>query len=134
VLIKSQRAALKGWKQDIILLPGNEMKYNLEEGTVEISRFTGMSKQYVYPKKNVYYNNEEGTIVFDNTPLPDVMSTLTTRFHSTIFYEEEQLKGKYFSGEVLKEDSLSVLLNVIANMNGLQVTKKEDVYIITPSK
>ena len=73
-------------------------------------------------------------MVFDNTPLPDVMKILITKYHAPISYDEEQLKGKYFSGEVLKGDSLSVLLNVIANMNGLQVTQKEDVYIITQSK
>lgn len=134
VLIKSRMATLKGWKQDIILLPGNEMKYNLAAGAFTVNQFNAVPKQHSQPRNNQYSNKDEGSMVFDNTPLPDVMKTLTTTFHSTIFYDEEQLKGKYFSGEVLKGDSLSVLLKVIANMNGLQVTKKEDVYIITQSK
>ncbi|MFT3823941.1 MAG: FecR family protein [Chitinophagaceae bacterium] len=128
VLIKSLAGALKGWKQDIILLPGNEMKYSLKEGTVAVNQFNAA------PKKLQPGNNDEGTLVFDNTPLPDVIKTLTTKYHSPIYYDKELLKGKYFSGEVLKGDSLSVLLNVIANMNGLLITKKEDGYIITQSK
>lgn len=134
VLIKPLINALKGWKQDIILLPGNEMKYSLEKGAVSVNPFNAVPKQHAQPRNSEYSNKDEGTLVFDNTPLPDVMKTLITRYHSPIFYNEEQLKGKYFSGEVLKGDSLSVLLNVIANMNGLQVTKREDAYIITQSK
>lgn len=134
VQIKSLVQALKGWKQDIILLPGNEMKYSLEKGVVSVNQFNAAPKQHSQPRNNGNSNKDEGTLVFDNTPLPDVMKILTTKYHSQIFYDKEQLKGKYFSGEVLKGDSLSVLLNVIANMNGLQVTKKEDIYIITQSK
>ena len=133
VLIKCLMDTLKGWKKDIILLPGNEMKYSLEKGAVSVNPFTTVSKQHPQPLNNIY-SNKDGTIVFDNTPLPEVMKTLTTKYHSPIFYDEEQLKGKYFSGEVLKGDSLSILLNVIANMNGLHITKKEDAYIITQSK
>jgi transmembrane sensor len=126
VLVKSLTDSLKGWKRDIILLPGNEMKYSLEKGIVSVGRISPAHK----PARNA----DEGSMVFDNTPLPDVMKRLTAKYHSLIFYEEEQLKGKYFSGKVLKGDSLSVLLNVIANMNGLQVTQKEDAYIVTQSK
>lgn len=134
VLIKALTDTLKGWKQDIILLPGNEMKYSLEKGVVSVNPFKAVPKPHSQPPNNKYSIKDDNTLVFDNTALPDVMKTLTIRFHSTIFYDEEQLKGKYFSGEVLKGDSLSVILNVIANMNGLQVTKKENVYIITQSK
>ena len=134
VVIKSLMDKLKGWNQDIILLPGNEMKYNLSTGAVAVNSFNRVPKPHAQPRNNAYSIKDEGTMVFDNTPLPDVMKTLTTKYHSPIFYDEELLKGKYFSGEVLKGDSLSVLLKVIANMNGLQVTKKEDAYIITQSK
>ena len=129
VLIKSLMGKLKGWKQDVILLPGNEMKYNLEKGAVSVNQFNT-----VPGKQQSQQRNNEVIMVFDNTPLPDVMKTLITKYHAPIFYDEEQLKGKYFSGEVLKGDELSVLLNVIVNMNGLQVTKKEKAYIITQSK
>lgn len=123
VLVKSLVSTLKGWKQDVILLPGHEMKYNLKEGAVA-----------VVPFKSVVKQPNESVLVFNNTALPDVMKTLTAKYHYPIFYDEELLKGKYFSGEVRKRDSLSVLLTVIANMNGLQVIKKEEAYIITQSK
>lgn|GEM_PF-650596 len=134
VLIKPLIHKLKGWQQDIILSPGNEMKYSVEKGAVSVSQFNTVPKQHPRPTNNEIVNTDEGTMVFDNTPLPEVMKILTTKYHSQIFYDEEQLKGKYFSGEVLKGDSLSVLLNVIANMNGLKITKKDDSYIITQSK
>jgi ferric-dicitrate binding protein FerR (iron transport regulator) len=131
VMIKPVSANLKGWKKNIVLLPGHEMKYVISSGAITVDRFNAV------PKKQPHRENpgkDEGIIVFDNTPLPEVMKTLNARYHSPIFYDEEQLKGKFFSGEVLGSDSLSVLLKVIANMNGLQVTKKDDGYLITPSK
>lgn len=134
VLIKSLVNKLKGWKQDIILLPGHEMKYSFEKGAVSINPFNTVAKQPLQPRNNEYSIKDDGTMVFDNTALPDVMKILTTKYNSPISYDEELLKGKYFSGEVLKGDSLSVLLTVIANMNGLQITKMNDVYIITQPK
>jgi len=62
------------------------------------------------------------------------MKTLTTKYHSPIFYDEEQLKGKYFSGEVLKGELLSVYAECNCKHEWFHVTKKEDAYIITQSK
>ncbi|WP_276483051.1 FecR family protein [Paraflavitalea pollutisoli] len=134
VLIKSLVKSLKGWKKDVVLLPGHEMKYSVSAGTVTVEPFQVAPNRPTSTAVDQVPYQDENTLVFDNTPLPVVMKSLTDRYHTTIFYDEEQLKGKYFSGEVLKGDSLSVLLSVIANMNGLSVTKKEDIYIITQSK
>ena len=123
-MVKPLTRTLKGWKNDIILLPGNEMRYGLKKGAVAVVQFN----------TNENSGNSERTLVFNNTALPDVMKTLTARYHFSILYNEALLKGKFFTGEVRKTDSLSILLNVIANMNGLQVSKKEDRYIITESK
>ncbi|MBO9632431.1 MAG: FecR family protein [Chitinophagaceae bacterium] len=133
VLIRSQVEKLKGWKQDIMLLPGNEMRYSLEQG-VSVNQFNPVQKQNPIMPENGNSIKEEQPIVFDNTPLLEVMKKLHAKYHSSIFYDEDELKGKFFSGEVLKSDSLSVLLKVISNMNGLQVTQKDNGYIITASK
>ena len=133
VLIKSLKDSLKGWKQDIILAPGNEMNYSLEKGKMSVSRFNVESRPRPQSAGNTP-GNDDDAMIFDNTPLPAVMKTLTTKYNCPIFYEEEQLKGKFFSGEVIKGDSLSVLLNLIANMNGLQISKKDEGYLITKSK
>jgi transmembrane sensor len=134
VLIKSMVSKLKGWKTDIILLPGNEMKYSVRKGTVHVVPFNAIIDQYPQARNNEYPEKIERALIFDNTALPEVMKTLTARYHTPIFYNEKLLTGKYFSGEVRKSDSLSVLLKVITNMNGLQVTKNDNGYIITGSK
>ena len=131
VLVKCP-GKLKGWKEDIILLPGNEMKYNSDEGIVHVSSFnSAVAKQNSQTRSNESPDKNDGAIVFNNAPLTDVTEALASRYHTPISYEKELLQGKYFSGEVRKSDSLFVLLQVIANMNRLQVTKKEDAYIIT---
>ncbi|WP_127124974.1 FecR family protein [Pseudoflavitalea rhizosphaerae] len=135
VLIKSLKDSLKGWKKDLILLPGNEMNYNLEKGTMSVHRFLVEPRPRPRPAGNDHHPAEnDGAMIFDNTPLPVVMKTLMSKYNCPITYEEELLKGKFFSGEVIKGDSLSVLLNLIANMNGLQISKKDDGYIIAKSK
>lgn len=135
VMIRSVSDTLKGWKRDIILTPGSEMKYNLVEGAVTVNAFSSVQRPPSHqPMNNGFSVSEEGGMAFDNTPLPEVMKILTSRYHSPIFYNEAQLRGKFFSGEVLKGDSLSVLLDLIANMNGLQVARKDNGYIIELSK
>lgn len=135
VVIKPQHPKLKGWKKDIVLSPGHEMKYSLEEGLVSVNHFNVSGKQApLLPEILEDSSTNAETMVFNNTPLLVVMKRLTSKYNAPIFYEEEELKGKFFSGEVLKSDSLSVLLKVITNMNGLQVIQKDDGYLITPSK
>lgn len=135
VLIKSLKDSLKGWKQDIMLLPGNEMNYNLEKGTLSVHHFLVEPRPRTRPAGNdLPIAENDGAMIFDNTPLPVVMKTLMSKYNCPISYDKELLKGKFFSGEVIKGDSLSVLLNLIANMNGLQISKKDDGYIITKSK
>lgn len=134
VLIKALTDTLKGWKQDIVLLPGNQMKYNPAKATVSIERFNAMPALHPQSQNDVDANKDQDKIVFDNTPLPDVMKALIKKYHSPIEYDEDLLTGKYFSGEVLKGDSLSVLLKVIATMNGLQVAQKGNGYMISKSE
>lgn len=134
VVIKPQQPKLKGWKKDVVLMPGHEMKYSLEEGVVAVIPFTAVHKQASLLPETDSTSADTETIVFRNTPLLAVMKKLTTKYNTPIFYEEEELKGKFFSGEVLKDDSLSVLLKVITNMNGLQAIQKDNGYLITPVK
>lgn len=134
VLIRSIAPKLKGWKKDIILKPGDEMKYIVEEGIVSVKGFNIFHTPDPVPADNTNSITDENIIAFDNAPLPDVMKKLSEKYHSTISYDEAELKGKFFTGELFQRDSLSVLLKVIANMNGLQVIKKNDGYIIAQSK
>lgn len=132
VLIKALGTKLKGWKKDVVLLPGTQMNYDLVKNTFSIKQIGSASKQESRPKGDA--NADEVKIIFDNTPLVDVIKALTQKYHTPIEYDEALLAGKYFSGEVLKTDSLSLILKVIANMNGLQVTQKDIGFIITKSK
>ncbi len=134
VLIKSLVDSLRGWKQDLVLLPGNQLTYNLAKGTVSVEQFNTITKPDPFSKNDVAASKDAGKIVFDNTQLPEVMKVLIRKYHTPITYNDDLLTGKYFSGEVLPGDSLSVILKVIANMNGLQVAEKDNGYIITKSK
>ena len=131
VLIKALGNKLKGWKEDVVLLPGTQMNYDLVKNAFSINQIASAPTQAGKPKDDA--NADEGKIVFDNTPLVDVIKALKEKYHTPIEYDEALLAGKYFSGEVLKTDPLSLILKVIVNMNELQVTQKDNGYIITKS-
>ncbi len=68
---------------------------------------------------NQKINNNEASLVFSNEPLENVIEKLSKQYNTKINYTKSQIIGLYFSGSVLKTDSLKTILNIIANMNGL---------------
>ncbi len=72
---------------------------------------------------------EEG-MVFEDRPLQEVLDKLAKRYQVSITYSSEELKGLHFSGKVLHNDSLPVLLQIIGRMNDLSVASVPDGFSI----
>jgi ferric-dicitrate binding protein FerR (iron transport regulator) len=133
VMIRPAGNNLKGWKKDIFLLPGEEMKYENGQMLAAVASF----RDEIPVLKNgssVKGGVEEEDLAFDNAMLSDVMSKLSKHYHTRIDYRKTELTNMYFSGAVLKTDSLSVILKVIANMNDLTITQTTDGFRVRPSK
>ncbi|MDR3714866.1 MAG: FecR domain-containing protein [Puia sp.] len=132
VMIRPAGNILKEWKKDIFLLPGEEMKY--ESGQTEavvVSFRDDLPVQKVEPVKG---GAEDEDMAFNNAALPEVMSKLSKHYRIHIDFHKAELANMYFSGAVLKTDSLSVILKVIANMNDLAITQTPDGFKVRPSK
>ncbi len=70
------------------------------------------------------------SLQFDKTTLPQVFRRLQFIFNSTIEYSEKDMKEMFFTGTFSSQDSLSQILHVIANMNGLKVVSEGDKFKI----
>ncbi len=127
VRLQPNDRTLKGWQENIILLPGEQMKYTADRGLVEVSGF-GKIGQPDQPAAEPKDNND--ALVFDKKRLPEVLDKLANRYHTHIAYDRRQIGGLYFTGTVLTADSLVTILEVITNMNELMIVQDTDGFII----
>ncbi|GGB00042.1 FecR family protein [Puia dinghuensis] len=122
----SVRAAAK----EYILSPGQQVSYNLMHDQSVVSTFGDATPG---PLAVAPTAPAAQKLSFDNTPLPDVMTRLIQRYHTPIGFDKAAISKMYFSGTVLSTDSLSTILHVIANMNGLTVTTGKQGFILSVS-
>lgn len=130
VVIRRTANLLKGWKEDVFLKPGEQMQYYLDSERVTVTR-----RVIAEPAANealaVAEPVNQSLLVFESEPLPQVMKQLMKQYNVSIIYNEEDMAGMNFSGTLQKNDSLPVILQVIARMNGLTVADKDSGFIIT---
>jgi ferric-dicitrate binding protein FerR (iron transport regulator) len=122
------------WTKDIVLKPGEQLRVTYDQGA-NLAIITAFDTGKPAPKEtNAGSGDGPKGLVFDNTELPEVMNKLIGYYHTRIAYNKTELSSMYFSGQVLATDSLSVILKVIAKMNGLQVTQTTDGFTVNTSK
>ncbi|MFI5125063.1 MAG: FecR family protein [Chitinophagales bacterium] len=118
--------------REIFLSPGEELRYDSGENLATVSHF--IIEKPVRKILNASSSDDNRDLTFDNAALPDVINKLISHYHTPIVYDKTELSDMYFSGQVLESDSLSVILKVIANMNGLQITQTNEGFMVQPSK
>lgn len=62
---------------------------------------------------------------FNNEPLAHVFRRLEQRYGVKIRFNEKDIAGLYFSGKVLKDDSLQIVLSAICNSNQLSFSREQ---------
>ncbi|RXK86047.1 FecR family protein [Filimonas effusa] len=122
VVVKSAGKNIKGWINDIFLQPGQAMQYNAGSGNVAVKKIEEAARQAAV------------SLAFEDTPLTEVLEKLSSLYRVTITYNKEDLTAMRFSGTIQSTDSLKVLLQAIAQMNGLTITPRADAYIVKASE
>ena len=110
------------WLKDIVLSPGEQMNYAAMGKEVVVSRFDKEETQPVPV--------EEQEIEFDDEPLPQVLDKLASCYHLNLTYNKKQIANMYFTGTVTTTDSITTILQVIANMNELKIVPAKKGFII----
>lgn len=119
VKLLTGKVVVRGWKKDVYLLPGQQMTYNAYTNLAKVS---GNSKQSEAA-------TEQG-LAFDNTPLIKVFSKLSQHYEIPIHYTTSELNELSFTGTILPNDSLPVILQAIARMNNLSMEPVADGFCI----
>lgn len=132
--VKVQAAAtgLRGWKEDVYLLPGQQCSYETNAATVAVSNIaehTNFNSDNA--KTTVPILVTAKAIVFDHATLPEVMQQLMQTFQIQVQYDEATLRHMHFSGTVLLTDQPDVILQIIARMNGLSVAQADNGFMIS---
>lgn len=136
VVIQPADSSVKVGAGKIFLNPGQECSINKRTSRylVKNTRLSGM--ETITNGGNNIVKHPVGNnvrLVFNNDPLAIVLNQLTTSYKKEIRFNEQDLTGLYFSGMVLKSDSLKRVLSVICNMNQLAFTEEKGVLQIRKS-
>jgi len=136
VVITPADKTVTRWNKDIYLEPGQKLRFNPSTllAVVEKIEPSSASVPRSSQEKTPTFNARADGLDFSNTTLPEVMNTLSEYYHVPITYDTSVLQTMHFSGKVLRTDSVSVILNAIAEMNNLVVTREQNEFLITKPK
>lgn len=131
VVIKQTGDVAKVWKQDIFLDPGEQLEYNPVSLTASVSKISSQHPTVsIKPKARKMHTEVPNSddLIFNSSPLTDVLSKLEKYFATDISYDSDQMSKMNFTGTISKNDSLPVVLKVIAQMNELELTQENNGY------
>ncbi|WP_127125294.1 FecR family protein [Pseudoflavitalea rhizosphaerae] len=120
VVVRATKKSLPGWKNDVYLLPGQQMNYDAASSLVNISGKEETRKTEISINPPVIAPAEK--MEFDNTPLEQVLDQLAKHHEVSIRHKATDLNGIGFTGTIFYKDSLPVILQAIAQMNDLILT------------
>jgi ferric-dicitrate binding protein FerR (iron transport regulator) len=113
--------------EDVYLLPGEAYAINTVTRSFDIKRSGLSGKTPVNSAREA--NN--AVLSFNNEPLDQAIRTLGTHFNTTVCFRQEDVSALYFTGKVLKKDSLKSILAAICAMNQLELRATGDSIIIS---
>jgi len=137
VVIRSVSNNKKEWNKEVYLSPGEQLKYDSVKTFVAVEKIKELNAELLATKKNKtnknYSDNATNELVFNSRALPDVMEQLSKYFNTRINYNKIEINEMNFTGTISKNDSLSIILKVIAQMNDLQISASDSGYVIKKS-
>ena len=123
VVIHSTDFNLKGWKQDVYLSPGEQLKFNSEGMLLSVEKIKTINTNASAKEKMP--TADSSTLTFSNTLLPEVMQKLSAYYNVKIQYDSAVIAAMNFTGTITKKDSLHVILKAITQMNNLNVIQED---------
>jgi transmembrane sensor len=131
VVIHAEGKDLKGWNKDVYLLPGEEMKFNIERMLVSVEKIRTANTNSLAKVKTLSADSSTNILTFSNTLLPQVMQKLSAYYNVKIQYDSTLIGAMNFTGTITKKDSLPVILKAITQMNNLNVIQEDGNFTIS---
>jgi transmembrane sensor len=136
VVVRSLKGYNDKWTGARYLVPGQELVYDKQRKTVLVNSFV-MEKQTsgkvaVRAKENpsIPHYDKRSWFMFNNQALSEIFDALGEMYHVKIVYAKKDVKDMYFIGTYDRSDSLNKILNQIALLNHLKVTRSKDTFKI----
>lgn len=126
VSLRKEQDTLPGWNKDLVLAPGERMLYDAYRSTVRVDRpeTTIDRTAMASADRDDFVSIDSGNSwVFRNAPLGNVLNKLGTGFDIAVDFNSGELNGMRFTGTVRPSDPPALVLDRIANLNGLKITK-----------
>lgn len=124
VLIKSTKK-IANWKEDVFLLPGEQLTYNAQSTDVFVSKFNTDKRAIA---NDLVISNE---LKFNNTSLTEVMKKLAAFYNIKINYLNTDIEKMKFTGVINRSDNIQSILKIIAQMNDLKIKPMPDGFSIS---
>lgn len=116
----------------VYMNPGDECIFEVAKQELElhaVKSVTPVSKPAVIYHDQAITETED-LLEFTNAPLQLVFNKIQTLYHISIHIEAKHLENRKFTGTHYKSESPDELLNTIAGLNNLQITKEGTVYLL----
>jgi len=144
VLVKSEKIINNKLTGDFYLLPGQKLIYDKNLQTAKIRSFGRSEKNLAGDNdaddKAITDNplltqyNKKSWFMFNNQSLAEIFHSLELMYDVRIVYAKKDVEQRYFIGTFSKSDSVESILQQIAVLNKLTVTKKDSSFIINKRK
>jgi transmembrane sensor len=136
VAVQSVDSMVKKLRKAYYLKPGQELVYDRGHVTATVRNYKAVLPRKRQPEKRALDNpslpeHTGGTwYMFNNQPLPEIFDQLESMFGVRIDYKRKELERLYFIGKFDKEDSLDYILQNIATINKLKLSRTKKGYMI----
>ena len=118
VILSSGKVKVSHAEKQVILLPGE--KVVVEKDQLIVSK--------VVVENELAWLN--GTVVFEHTPLVQVLDLLTRYYGVSFLYEDECMKNLLFTFQFARDKGLDNILDIISKMNVISFEKKGNSLLI----
>lgn len=132
VVIKATTDLLK--MDDIYLQPGQECVIDIQKNSLDVHMMQGNSSKIVKTTAAKLTSHSEASpetevlsLNFNKTEVAEVLLRIEKKFHSKIVYNEGDVVGKYFTGDLEAYDSLQKVIKVVCDMNDLDFNLHNEV-------
>jgi len=140
VVINTQIENIKKGK-GYYLLPGDEFVYSKSLSKGNVKKYLAKEKSSINredgkklsPIENIsipFVDKNSNWFMFNNQSLPEVFEQLKEMYQVDIVYQKSKISKLYFIGAFRTTDPINVVLYKIAELNGLQVTQKDQKYYV----
>jgi hypothetical protein len=133
VVIRPVNNNMKKWNEEVYLSAGEQLKYDSVKTLVAVEKIKGLNTDLLATQHKTQKNHSDAVtneLVFNSSALPYVMEQLSKYFNARINYNKTEINEMNFTGTISKNDSLSVILKVIAQMNDLQISSTDSGFLI----